>query len=149
MSAVQVRTPALTSYANALPRREEDYEFPLRPSRSAATSASSSLILATSLSIAGAIFREVARDIFYGVVLAWILIVFAAIFAALAHYWLGLRIDALVLSYAPGGFAEMSLVGLALGVEVSMVATHHLSRVFMIILGAPFVFRLGLLRRKG
>lgn len=97
----------------------------------------------------GAIFREVARDIFYGVVLAWILIVFAAIFAALAHYWLGLRIDALVLSYAPGGFAEMSLVGLALGVEVSMVATHHLSRVFMIILGAPFVFRLGLLRRKG
>ena len=92
----------------------------------------------------GAILREVARDLVYGVILTLILILLAALFATLAHYWIGLRSDALVLCYAPGGFAEMSLVGLALGIEVSMVATHHLSRVFMIILGAPIVFRFSL-----
>jgi hypothetical protein len=35
----------------------------------------------------------------------------------------GLSLDATVLSYAPGGFAEMSLIGLALGIEIAMVAT--------------------------
>ncbi len=46
-----------------------------------------------------------------------------------------------MLSYAPGGFAEMSLIGLALGIEVAMVATHHLFRLFLIILTGPIVFR--------
>lgn len=89
----------------------------------------------------GAILREVARDLVWGVLLALLMIVMALLFATLAHAWLGLSADALILCYAPGGFAEMSLVGLALGVEVSMVATHHLARVFMIILGAPVAFR--------
>ena len=89
----------------------------------------------------GAELRQVARDIGYGLVLALILIVLAVIFAVIAHYALGMRSDALVLCYAPGGFAEMSLIGLALGIEVSMVATHHLFRVFMIVLFAPVVFR--------
>ena len=95
----------------------------------------------------GATLREVMRDMLWGLLVALILIAFAIVFAWLAHMLLGLRSDALVLSYAPGGFAEMSLIGLALGVEVSMVATHHLSRVFLIILGAPIVFRLTLGRR--
>ena len=95
----------------------------------------------------GAELRQVARDIAFGFALALILIVLAVIFAVLAHYMVGLRSDALVLCYAPGGFAEMSLIGLALGIEVSMVATHHLFRVFMIVLGAPLVFR-GTLARK-
>ena len=51
------------------------------------------------------------------------------------------RLDATVLSYAPGGFAEMSLIGLALGIEVAMVATHHLFRLFLILLTSPLIFR--------
>ena len=46
-----------------------------------------------------------------------------------------------MLSYAPGGFAEMSLIGLALGIEIAMVATHHLFRLFLIIFTGPLVFR--------
>ena len=49
-----------------------------------------------------------------------------------------------MLSYAPGGFAEMSLIGLALGIEIAMVATHHLFRLFLILLTSPLVFRLWL-----
>jgi uncharacterized protein len=53
-----------------------------------------------------------------------------------------------VLSYAPGGFAEMSLIGLALGIEVAMVATHHLFRLFLIVLTSPFVSRFVLTRGR-
>lgn len=42
----------------------------------------------------------------------------------------------------------MSLIGLALGVEVAMVATHHLFRLFLIILTGPVVFRFGIRRER-
>ena len=57
-------------------------------------------------------------------------------------------LDATVLSYAPGGFAEMSLIGLALGVEVAMVATHHLFRLFLIVITGPFISRFVLTRGR-
>lgn len=52
----------------------------------------------------------------------------------------------LVLAFVPGGIAEMSLIALALGQDVAFVATHHVLRVFLVILCAPLVFRL--LRRR-
>ena len=53
----------------------------------------------------------------------------------------------LVLAYAPGGLAEMSLVALALGGDVAFVATHHIFRIGFIVILAPLAFRL--MRRKG
>ena len=52
----------------------------------------------------------------------------------------GLNLDATVLSYAPGGFAEMSLIGLALGIEIAMVATHHLFRLFLILMTPGYFY---------
>ncbi|CAN5738027.1 hypothetical protein BH11PSE3_BH11PSE3_25060 [soil metagenome] len=46
---------------------------------------------------------------------AVLLIACAVGFAELTHAMTGLDLDATVLSYAPGGFAEMSLIGLARG----------------------------------
>ncbi len=89
----------------------------------------------------GSRFREVVRHLVYGVVAAAILILLAVAFAWLARASTGLPIDSLVLSYAPGGFAEMSLVGLALGADIAMVASHHLFRVFCIVLVGTWVFR--------
>jgi uncharacterized membrane protein AbrB (regulator of aidB expression) len=74
------------------------------------------------------------------------MIAVAVLFAKLSVAITGLNLDATVLSYAPGGFAEMSLIGLALGIETAMVATHHLSRLFMIIFTSPLMFRLFLSR---
>jgi len=53
----------------------------------------------------------------------------------------------LVLAYAPGGLAEMSLVALALGRDVAFVATHHIFRIGFIVILAPLAFRI--MRRGG
>ena len=54
----------------------------------------------------------------------------------------GIRFDSLVLAYAPGGLAEMSLVAISLDLDAAFVALHHAARVFLIVIVAPFAFRL-------
>ncbi|HYC03815.1 MAG TPA: AbrB family transcriptional regulator [Azospirillaceae bacterium] len=62
------------------------------------------------------------------------------------HAVTGLPLPALILAYAPGGLAEMSLVALALHIDPAFVATHHIVRIMLVILLAPAAFRL--LRRR-
>ena len=50
---------------------------------------------------------------------------------------LGLPIAALVLAFAPGGLAEMSLIALALGVDPAFVSSHHVVRIFLVVVLAP------------
>jgi membrane AbrB-like protein len=96
----------------------------------------------------GAAIDQLHKEIMVSIGAAVILIVCAVIFAKFTVAVTGLNLDATVLSYAPGGFAEMSLIGLALGIEIAMVATHHLFRLFLIIMTGPFVFRFGLTRGR-
>jgi membrane AbrB-like protein len=60
--------------------------------------------------------------------------------AALASYT-DFPMVALLLCYAPGGLAEMSLIALALGIEVPFVAAHHIARLLIVMGGAGAVFR--------
>lgn len=48
---------------------------------------------------------------------------------------------ALWLALAPGGLAEMLLVGTALGIDPAFVAAHHLFRVATVIMGAPLIYK--------
>ena len=96
----------------------------------------------------GAALDQLHKEVSASVGAAVILIACAVAFAEITHALTGLNLDATVLSYAPGGFAEMSLIGLALGVEVAMVATHHLFRLFLIILTSPFISRFVLTRGR-
>ncbi len=48
----------------------------------------------------------------------------------------------LLLAYAPGGMAEMSLIGLALGANAAFVATHHIARIALVVVAAPMAFKL-------
>jgi membrane AbrB-like protein len=96
----------------------------------------------------GAAIDQLHKEIMVSIGAAVILIACAVVFAKLTVALTGLNLDATVLSYAPGGFAEMSLIGLALGIEIAMVATHHLFRLFLIIMTGPFVFRFGLTRGR-
>ena len=96
----------------------------------------------------GTAIDQLHKEIGVSVGAAILLIGCAVGFAEITHALTGLSIDATVLSYAPGGFAEMSLIGLALGVEVAMVATHHLFRLFLIILTSPFISRFVLTRGR-
>ena len=52
----------------------------------------------------------------------------------------GIDWRSIVLAYAPGGLAEMSLVALSLGIDTAFVATHHVVRIGLIVVGAPLVF---------
>ena len=52
----------------------------------------------------------------------------------------GIDWRSIVLAYAPGGLAEMSLIALSLGIETAFVATHHVIRIGLIVVGAPLVF---------
>ncbi|MGQ7793658.1 AbrB family transcriptional regulator [Faunimonas sp. B44] len=49
-------------------------------------------------------------------------------------------LSALILAYAPGGLAEMSLVALSLQIEVAFVAFHHMVRVLLVLASSSVVF---------
>jgi uncharacterized protein len=59
----------------------------------------------------------------------------------------GLDFRAIHLAYSPGGFAEMSLIALSLGIEVPFVALHHLGRLILVISFATIISSIGQ-RRK-
>jgi membrane AbrB-like protein len=88
--------------------------------------------------------KEMAASVGAAVIMIAVAVAFAKVSVALT----GLNLDATVLSYAPGGFAEMSLIGLALGIEIAMVATHHLFRLFLILITSPIIFRVWLRREQ-
>lgn len=95
---------------------------------------------------AGVRLAVIARALVLAVGATLILFLVSAAFAAALHGLAGLPALAVLLAFAPGGVAEMSLIGLALGIDAAYVATHHIARIFIIVVTAPLVFRL--LRRR-
>ena len=85
--------------------------------------------------------REVGRTLVMSVGGGLIGVGVAVAFTLIAAQFIDLPIPALLLSFSPGGVAEMSLVALALQVDTAMVAAHHLFRIFFVVLVAPAVFR--------
>ena len=43
------------------------------------------------------------------------------------------------LSFAPGGQAEMTVLGIIAGADLGFVVVHHLTRIVLVITGAPIV----------
>jgi len=62
-------------------------------------------------------------------------------FAVTIRSMTDLQLEALVLAYSPGGLAEMSLIAIALGSDAAFVATHHILRIFIIVVLAPTAYR--------
>ena len=91
---------------------------------------------------AGTPLRFVARVMVWAAMLTVVLLAVTLACAWLVHAVSGLPTPHLVLAYAPGGLAEMSLVALALSFDPSFVATHHIVRIFLIVVLAPAAFRL-------
>ncbi|MDX2103376.1 MAG: AbrB family transcriptional regulator [Alphaproteobacteria bacterium] len=52
----------------------------------------------------------------------------------------GAPVPALLLAYAPGGLAEMSLIALYLDTDTAFVATHHIIRIFLVVSLASLLF---------
>ena len=95
----------------------------------------------------GARFVGVSVIRLYRVMLAGIgatvlMVGLAAAAAWVLSAWTGLPFPAIWLAFAPGGVAEMTLISLALGIDVAFVSTHHVVRVVFMVLAAPLVFHL-------
>ena len=46
------------------------------------------------------------------------------------------------LAFAPGGQAEMTVLAIVAGADLGFVILHHLTRIVIVILGAPVAARL-------
>jgi uncharacterized protein len=83
------------------------------------------------------VFRTIAASVGSTTVMLSFTLIAAAVLAPLT----GMQWTPIVLAFAPGGLAEMSVIALSLGIETAFVATHHVARIAMIVIGAPLIFR--------
>jgi membrane AbrB-like protein len=89
----------------------------------------------------------VLRGILLAIGATGLLLLVAVAFGYAVDWTATVPFGSALLAFSPGGLAEMSLIALALGVDAAYVSSHHVVRIFMIVVAAPLVFRL--LRRKG
>ncbi|MGK7662970.1 MULTISPECIES: AbrB family transcriptional regulator [unclassified Marinovum] len=117
-----------------------------RPPREAILVAQFFIGCAIGVHFLGVTFRELRRVVVAGVGYVALLALLATGFTALATR-LGLAHPVeTFLAFAPGGQAEMTVLAIVSGADLGFVITHHLTRIILVILGAPIVARL--IRRR-
>lgn len=95
----------------------------------------------------GVTWAELTRVVAAGIAYVFVLAVLAAGFTALVmHLGLAPHPVEAFLAFAPGGQAEMTVLAIVTGADLGFVITHHLTRIVLVILGAPLVA--GLIRRS-
>lgn len=94
----------------------------------------------------GVRLRVVGQAIVLAFFATALLLTLAALFGQVVEKTLGIPFSAALLAFSPGGLAEMSLIAFSLHVDAAYVSSHHIVRIFMIVLAAPLLFRL--LRRS-
>ena len=106
--------------------------------------AAAQVVLGTGIGcrFAGTPVTEIVRIVRISIGSTLILMAFGVLFGVALEQITDVPWFILVLAYAPGGLAEMSLVALALGRDVAFVATHHIFRIGFIVILAPAAFRL-------
>src|SRR5512145_1412350 len=95
----------------------------------------------------GVSLAMIGHAVRHSVVTAVAMLATTILFAWVLSQITGYPLPALILAFAPGGLAEMSLVALALDVDAAFVASHHIARIVMVVILAPIAFRL--MRRSG
>jgi membrane AbrB-like protein len=114
----------------------------VRPPVELVSAAQVVLGVAVGCRFAGTTMQELVRPISHGAFFAVLLLGVAVLSSWILHAVTGISTQALTLAYAPGGVMEMSLVALALSIDVAFVATHHAVRLFIVLLLTAPVFRL-------
>jgi membrane AbrB-like protein len=89
----------------------------------------------------GTPLRFIGHVFGHAVITASVMLVVTVATANLLAHSLDMPLAALLLAFAPGGLAEMSLVALALQVDAAFVATHHIARIVLVTTLAPLIFR--------
>jgi membrane AbrB-like protein len=95
----------------------------------------------------GTPLRLVLRALALGAGATLLMLLITLVFGGVLHGLTGLSLALLLLAFIPGGFAEMSLIALGMGVDPAFVVTHHSLRVFLVVLIALPLF--AWLERRG
>ncbi|MFP4005018.1 MAG: AbrB family transcriptional regulator, partial [Alphaproteobacteria bacterium] len=90
----------------------------------------------------GLTWASAGRTILLAAAAGVLMIGVAVLVSAFAAPWLGLRHEALFLSLAPGGIAEMAVIALSLGIDTAFVSAMHVIRIVLIVTLAPLAWRL-------
>lgn len=91
----------------------------------------------------GELRKDVSAGVAFCVILAAISLVFAKIVTSAG---IAPPVDAL-LAFSPGGQAEMAVLAIVAGADIAFVVTHHLTRMIVVITGAPLFFQMMQRRR--
>jgi hypothetical protein len=89
----------------------------------------------------------ILRSLLIGVGATTLMLAVTLVFGGILHGITGHSLILLLLALVPGGFTEMSLIALAMGVDPAFVVTHHCFRVLLVVLIAVPAF--AWLRRAG
>ncbi len=96
----------------------------------------------------GVTMHEIRRDVSAGVIFVLMLAGLAALFTeVVVIFGLAPAVDGFI-AFAPGGQAEMTVLAIIVGADLGYIIVHHLTRVLLVISGAPIVARLMRLREK-
>jgi len=91
---------------------------------------------------AGITLDEVRRDVLaalgFCVILGVLTVIFTEVIVAAN---LAPAMETL-LAFAPGGQAELTVLAIIVGADLSFVIAHHMLRIFLVIMGAPIAARL-------
>lgn len=100
------------------------------------------LVIGTAIGVRflGTRFRDIRHVIGLSFASTTLMVLIAAVFAFLFAETIGVSAAGIVLALSPGGLAEMSLVALALGIDVAFVSTMHVIRISLIIALVPMAF---------
>lgn len=116
-----------------------------RPPREAIWAAQFFIGIAIGVGYVGVTFRELRKVVLSGMAFVIILAILAVIVTEIVVI-LGFASPVEgFLSFAPGGQAEMTVLAIVAGADLGFVVVHHLTRITLVILGAPlFAAYLGL-----
>ncbi|MEM1432018.1 MAG: AbrB family transcriptional regulator, partial [Pseudomonadota bacterium] len=90
----------------------------------------------------GVTLYELRRDVIAGVLFVVMLAALAAAFTEIVVLLnLAPPVDGF-LAFAPGGQAEMAVLAIVVGADLGYVVVHHLTRITIVIIGAPIAARL-------
>lgn len=120
-----------------------------RPPREALLAAQFLIGMGIGVSYVGVTLRELRDTVAGGAAFVLILALLAAVATEIVtETGLAPPVEGF-LAFTPGGQAEMSMLAIVSGADLGFVVAHHLTRILLVILGAPIVFRLFQARKQG
>ncbi|MFV0493287.1 MAG: AbrB family transcriptional regulator [Pseudorhodobacter sp.] len=122
----------------------------MRPPKEALLFAQFFIGIGVGVQYLGVTMKELRRDVLAGMAFAVILAATTAGFTMLIGQFGVAGQTEIFLAYAPGGQAEMAVLAIAAGADLGFVVIHHMTRLILVITGAPVALRLlrGLIGRR-